>query len=363
MLIALVHYSAPPVIGGVERVLAQQAACLIKHGHEVMVVCGNQDALVEGAVMHFFAGSGELCDLRESLKGFDVVIVHNMFTMPFHWDLTREIAKLSRELSDTRFINWVHDMDVTPEVFQDLDLKAIHVAVSQVRRDEFCERFSVPHDQCRVIPNGVDFSVLASPTDSMIAYAKAHEFEKSDIILFHPTRVLARKNIELGVEIIAELCSRGIDVLYVVTGALDPHRKESADYAKVIQNLINDRGLSDRVLFVSAETNVTNEDVQSLYLMADALLYPSKKEGFGLPLIEALSSRLPIFCSDITIHREVMSNLAYYLDLKSSPAVMADMICANINFRPSLKCAKAIQERYSWDRIYQDYLEPLLLES
>ena len=53
MRISLVHYSAPPVIGGVERVLAQQAQTLARHGHQAVVVCATKGAKVDGAIMEY----------------------------------------------------------------------------------------------------------------------------------------------------------------------------------------------------------------------------------------------------------------------------------------------------------------------
>ncbi|MEY4484902.1 MAG: hypothetical protein RL693_2354 [Verrucomicrobiota bacterium] len=354
MRIALVHYSAPPVIGGVERVLAQQAKILSRHGHEVIVVCGNKDAQVEGAEVQIGG--------NDSLKSCDVVIVHNMLTMPFQWDASRALAACSREMPNTRFINWVHDVDVSREAFTALKLNATHVAVSKVRQREFCKALKIPLQQCRVIPNGVEVSTLREPTPAMLAFAAKHRFNGRDCVLLLPTRVLARKNIELGIEITAALRARGADVLYVVTGAIDPHRKESAVYATFIQDLIEKQGLQDAVLFVSSEGKVEDADVQSLYLLADALLFPSKKEGFGLPLIEAALYQLPIFCSDIPIHREVMGRAAHYLDLESSPPALADFIRERLHRKPTGKAVQKLRDRYSWDRIYQDYLEPLLNE-
>lgn len=354
MRLALVHYSAPPVIGGVERVLAQQAKLLSRHGHEVIVVCGNSDAQVEGAEVRV-AGNN-------ALTGCDIVIVHNMWTMPFQWEASQALAACSREMPETQFINWVHDVDVSAEAFAALELKATHVAVSRVRQREFCKTLKVPLKQCRVIPNGVEGMPLSEPTASMVAFAAKHRFKERDVVLLHPTRVLARKNIELGVEITAALRARGVDVLYVITGAIDPHRKESAAYAAIIHDLVAKHALQDAVLFVSAATKVEDADVQSLYSLADALLFPSKKEGFGLPLIEAMFHQLPVFCSDIPIHREVMGRAAHYLDLEASPSVLADFIRERLHRKPSRNTAQKLQKRYSWERIYQDYLEPLLNE-
>ncbi|MEQ1750095.1 MAG: hypothetical protein ABL974_11770, partial [Prosthecobacter sp.] len=71
MRLALLHYTHAPIIGGVERVIRDQAAALTVLGHEVQT-------LTRGAC--------------QDLALFDGVIVHNVFTMPFDLEWTRELT-------------------------------------------------------------------------------------------------------------------------------------------------------------------------------------------------------------------------------------------------------------------------------
>jgi glycosyltransferase involved in cell wall biosynthesis len=52
----------------------------------------------------------------------------------------------------------------------------------------------------------------------------------------------------------------------------------------------------------------------NLYRDAGVLVYPSKDEGFGIPLLEAMSMGCPVVCSDINIFREVAGEAAEYVD-------------------------------------------------
>ena len=49
---------------------------------------------------------------------------------------------------------------------------------------------------------------------------------------------------------------------------------------------------------------VSDELMAELYRWADALLFPSEQEGFGLPLLEAGLARLPVFCTALAVLRE-----------------------------------------------------------
>ena len=57
-----------------------------------------------------------------------------------------------------------------------------------------------------------------------------------------------------------------------------------------------------------------DDDIQLLYTKAKALLFISKGEGFGLPLVEAANVGTPIVCSDIPVFREIAGNFATYVN-------------------------------------------------
>lgn len=374
MRIAIVHYAASPIIGGVERVIEQQAKVLSDHGHEVVVICGNEGAAVATAEMRILsslkanvalderAGEQLVEDLSETLKGAEVVLVHNMFTMPFNWMASKVLARLSREMTGSRFVNWVHDVDVSKEAFTGLDARLVHVVVSEVRRQHFIDRLGVPGADSRIIPNGVEVTEALGLTPSVANFVQRTEVLDRELVLVHPTRVLARKNIEMGLAVTAALRDAGCDVAYLVTGAPDPHRKESAAYAERITEAISQFGLEDRVHFLSRDFSVTNADVASLYRLADALIFPSRSEGFGLPLVEAVLHRLPVFCSDIPPHREVAGDFAVFFDLASPPAEVARLVLESVGSDHCSTVRKTVMRRFGWKHIFKEYLEPLIKE-
>src|SRR5258708_3193305 len=111
MEVALVHYSYPPVIGGVESILRQHAALFARHGHAVPVLAGagESDANAKVEIVPELMPTHPLCvtmaaelaagapgpafaELQrrlltlfaERFRSVDAVFVHNVFTMPFH---------------------------------------------------------------------------------------------------------------------------------------------------------------------------------------------------------------------------------------------------------------------------------------
>ncbi len=62
------------------------------------------------------------------------------------------------------------------------------------------------------------------------------------------------------------------------------------------------------------ELTATDEELQNYLVHAKALLFPTFAEGYGLPLIEALSTNVPVLCSDLAIFREIAQDAPEYLD-------------------------------------------------
>lgn len=412
MRIALVHYTAPPVIGGVERVLAEQARQLASRGHDVRIVCGNADAVAPGAEVvvapelaraatepgHSCPAAAELepssdgslrgtgaspdpCgqespgSLRVALSDCDAVMVHNVFTMPFNVAVTAQLHRLAAELKHIHWINWVHDVAAVNPYYSHLPwgseefaiLKsappcAHHVAVSEVRRQDFCRATGVSVDRCRVIPNGVDVNAVLGLTPRIAALAEARGFWRRDLVLLQPARLLRRKNIELGIRLMAELPKLGWNALFATTGAPDSHQVDSKTYFEEMKALASCLGVEDSVVFAGEDGILSDDDVRSLYEAADALLFPSQGEGFGLPLLEAALHRLPVFCADIAVHREVAGPGAIRFPLNAGMDEVAKLIKRRMGDDASRLERRRIDSQFSWHRICEDFLEPLLAE-
>jgi glycosyltransferase involved in cell wall biosynthesis len=115
------------------------------------------------------------------------------------------------------------------------------------------------------------------------------------------------------------------------------------------------------VLFVGESFDANEDDVRCLYSCADTLFFPSKAEGFGLPVLEAALHRLPVFCSDIKAHREVAHGAAEFFKLEEKPAAIAERIQARLSKDKTVQRKREVQRKFDWGRIYEEYLEPLLI--
>jgi glycosyltransferase involved in cell wall biosynthesis len=104
-----------------------------------------------------------------------------------------------------------------------------------------------------------------------------------------------------------------------------------------------------RLLFMKKVNDATLLD---LYLNCAALVYPSKVEGFGLPLLEALGCGTPVVCSEIEVCREVAGEVAYYFDPNSVDHMHEALQKAFEEGRRPDLCARRVAraQEFSWTR-------------
>jgi len=97
---------------------------------------------------------------------------------------------------------------------------------------------------------------------------------------------------------------------------------------------------------------VTDADLRALYAGAALLAFPSRYEGFGMPLLEAMTLGVPVACSDIPVFREVAGGAAAHFD-HTDPAAIAGALkglLADPAQRAALRHAGLARARaYSWE--------------
>lgn len=362
MKIALVHYSAAPVIGGVERILDEHARLFVANGHDVTIFCQRggiePDEVPASRPRHYWrcerlSGSPAASEFTGE---FDIIFAHNVLTMPFCIPFTEALWRLASERPETRVVAWTHDVAAAnpdlapvPELLRRAPDGVEFVAVSELRRRQLCEFVGVRN--CRVIPNGLEPSKVLGLAPAVADFAEKFRLFDGRRIFLHPTRLLRRKNVELGIEIVRALG----DSILIVTGAEDPHNDASKQYATQLRELTG-----GETLFAADYFAVGDSELASLYRLADALIFPSRQEGFGLPMIEARLHRLPVIHSAIEPLSELAGEHAFSISLAESPAENAVRLRAWMDTNPAVQDRSAVLREFSWDAIYRKHLVPLL---
>lgn len=364
--IALVHYTCLPVIAGVELVMAEHARLFREAGHEVEVVADlgprNETELVEF--------------LRPIFARQDLVMLHNVATMHFQPQLTAAIWKLADELSSVRFICWVHDLaacnpdyaPLPPETDPQKLLSRAHprftyVAVSDLRRQQFLELTAQPASRCRTIPNGVEPTRLFDLPPRAAEFARRFRWFERDLVLLHPARLLRRKNVELTLRVTAALKAAGHSCACLITAPPEVHHSASRAYESTLRELRGQLDLENDALFLHDSEPLTDRELRGMFELADALFFPSRQEGFGIPLLEAALHRLPVFCSDIEPLRSLLEAGITTFSLAAKPEEIAALIVRVLDADAAFAARKQALRTYSWNAIYRNFLSPLLAET
>jgi glycosyltransferase involved in cell wall biosynthesis len=183
-------------------------------------------------------------------------------------------------------------------------------------------------------------------------------------LILLPVRITRRKNIELAIRAVAELKKNFSNVMLVVTGPPGPHNIANQEYFETLKELRDQISLKGQVHFLAELSSdyFPEELIFGLYRLADLLLLPSIEEGFGLPVIEASQTRLPIFCSDIEPLRELGKDEAEYFSPQATPEEIGAKIGKYLQESNSYRIRKRLHS-HEWNRVYENMIAPLLREA
>lgn len=137
----------------------------------------------------------------------------------------------------------------------------------------------------------------------------------------------------------ARVCEKHADINLVFLGG----GRFSSEEHRHLKSL----GISEKV----TQWDVSDEDLPRAYSNAIALLYPSIHEGFGLPLVEAMSSEIPVIASDTAINREIAGGAGAFFPVGNS-SEMADLM-KTVLTEPNAQMTKIrigleLSKKFSW---------------
>jgi mannosylglucosylglycerate synthase len=402
--IALLHYSAAPIVGGVESVLGHHARLMANAGHQVRIVAGRGEQidsripfvqmpmadslnpnilslkaeLDKGQIPHGFeeAVDSLTADLQETLDDVDVLIAHNVCSLNKNLALTAAVRNLARD-NHLRIVLWHHDLAwTTPRYRDELHegypwnlLKQAwpgvkQVTVSEMRQRELTQLFQIKEYEIAVVPNGVDLARFHKLEAQTQEYVKQLDLLKAAPLLLLPVRITPRKNIELAVRTCSRLIERFPDTKLVVTGPLGPHNPANITYFEKLTALRAELKLEHVVHFLAELTNeyIPDEVISDFYHLADALFMPSREEGFGIPILEAGLAGLPIFCTDIPPLRSLGGSYVTYFSPDVDPVQLANIVANSLTLNPVFQMRAEVRRQYTWERIYAQKISSLLTE-
>ena len=401
--VALLHYSAPPIVGGVESVLGHQAHLMADAGHQVQVIAGRgeqtdpripfvQLPLVDSRHPEVLALKTELdagrvssrfaelvdtltADLTEATDDVNVLFAHNICSLNKNLALTAAVKNLASR-KDLRLILWHHDLAwTTPRYRSELhegypwDLLrqawpgAKQVTISEMRQRELAELFQIDKVEIEVVPNGIDLAAFHKLENQTHEFVEQLDLFHASPLLLLPVRITPRKNIELALRVCAHLIRLLPDTKLVVTGPLGPHNPANLKYFERLTALREELNLVNQVGFLAELTGgfIPDDVISDFYHLADALFLPSLEEGFGIPILEAGLANLPIFCSDIPPLRSLGGSYVNYFSPDEDPEKIAGTIAHYLSSTNLFSMRTKVREQYTWEGIYTRHIAPFLM--
>jgi glycosyltransferase-like protein len=182
----------------------------------------------------------------------------------------------------------------------------LRIVVSRYWQQRIADQFGV---ESTVIYNGVDVSRFQPPTLAEREAARAAFGVSGKSVLLSIGGVDPRKNsinlLRAFQSVKREVAVDGRDAVLLFAGGatLLDYRAYRDSFLEELAASGLESSENVRMLGV-----VTEEQVRQLYWAADALAFPSVKEGWGLVVLEALGTGLPVLASDIPVFREYLRN-------------------------------------------------------
>ena len=295
MRIAFYNVTASFIQGGLETYCWEAGRALARRGHEVTIVAGNRGKAwhSEVSLVQFpfraekewpdlgvrfrrlaerasFARRGSLCHLLDA--AYDAVIVNKPFDFPILWRARRAGLRAT-----TLFRSGGTDFFPTDQWFAG----AIDhwISSSRYNAKQVEARYRRPVE---VVHNGVDIDAFTPRHAS--ERARARYAAASQSIVVSVGRLVGWKGLHTVINAIATLPS----VVYLVVGT---GPEEGA-----LKALAGTLGISDRVVFAG---KVAHEELPQLLAQCDVFVQPSiGEEAFGISVVEAMASGVPVIASD-----------------------------------------------------------------
>lgn len=294
-------------------------------------------------------------DLKKTLINWDFTGLFRKLFIP-HLDLvhiTQQYPKLHRSIGDRTLVtihdvNFFHDSSFSANsiarkkkrILRMLSI-ATHLSfISDFTDNDVKKHFDI-HVPCRTIKNGV------TNLTQCVRENFTHQLNIPDHFLLHISSLESKKNVELMIEMMAHLKNENL----VLAG------RASKERTQIFKNLICRLNLKNVFLL----GYVTREEKAELYRRCKGFLFPSRSEGFGLPVLESMLFGKPTFISRLTSLPEVGSDIAFYYD-KLIPEAMAkvtnDGLLKYANAPEEYqKKAIAHAETYNWDNAANEYIK------
>lgn len=215
-------------------------------------------------------------------------------------------------------------------------LEADHIySISQTTKEDLIRTFWINDKKITNI-NGGFTKISEQPT-------KPTNFNIPRKFILFPTGDLPHKNNTRAVEAF-ELFNINKEYKLLITSSFNEKSK------RLLQ------GISESIIFTG---NVSDDELEWLYENATAVLFSSKYEGLGMPILDAVANAKPVAASDIPVFREMTDNAYYFFNPDDTDAMAKALNDAVDSSTRHDKSYTEVMKKYRWKNTATDVMENL----
>ncbi len=297
------------------------------------------------------------------VRRLNLDVLHVQYITPLWLPKKTKLITTIADVSFKKYPELINKIDlILLNIFIPLSLKRadIVIAVSNFTKKEIVKYFNVAKNKIKVIYNGgasEDFFKKNNHTRKIlkkigikppfIFYVGTHQPRK-DI----PTLMKAFFSLKLKKEYFKNF-------QLVIGGKLKAHNYDCKidELITEFRNNSDKRSILNDLIFTGY---LENEDLVGLYREADLFVFPSLYEGFGLPLIEAMASEVPVVCSDIDCFKEIGGKAVEFYEKGNANDLEDKIYQISVDQKNKIKLKKEGKKqarRYSWEKTAHEMLE------
>jgi len=279
--------------------------------------------------------------LPNHLRKNPVDVFHTQYIAPFWLPAQVKLVLTIHDISFNNFAQLIRKSDLfflKTLIPRSLRMAAKIVAVSAFTKNEIEKYYKIPAEKIAVAENGIDFEIYNRPISSEKLEQTKRKYKLPEKFVLYIGTLQPRKNIPVLLK-----AAKDLDTKLVIAGNRNAH-----NFDPEIDTIIKKYNLRGQIIFPGW---IDEEDKPALFKLAQCFVFPSFYEGFGIPILEAMSAGTPAVCSDIPVLREIGGNAALFCNPRSSREFAENIrkVLTDANLRSNLaEKGKQQAQKFSW---------------
>lgn len=246
--------------------------------------------------------------LPRYLRKNPVDVYHTQYITPFFVPRKIKIVTTIHDISFNFFPQFIKLSDLFFLKFLiPVSLKRADkiIAVSNFTRNEIIKFYKINPEKVEVAYNAVNGNFLQSNFSDQQKESVRKKYNLPEKFILYIGTMQPRKNLPFLIEAYACIKDKLPGVKLVIAG------KKSRNYDRKIDEVSAEYKVGKYVAFPGY---IDEEDKSILFNLSQMFIFPSLYEGFGIPILEAMSQEIPVLAADISSLREVGGDAALYFD-------------------------------------------------